>query len=84
MDPGQLGGLGFVAVGAITALLATLRFVKHTEDGTVDGLREELDRLRRDLDAARMLHDRQNRQIDMLVKILRQSGIEIPEEFWSI
>lgn len=84
MDPSQIAGLGFVGSGALLALVATLRYVKHTEDDTVDNLRIEIDRLRADLDAARVFHGRQTRQIDMLVKIMRQNGIEIPDEFWTI
>lgn len=84
MDPSQFAGLGFVGAGAVLALVSTLRYVKHTEDGTVDNLREEIDRLNQEQEANRRERTRMHRQIDMLVKILRQNGIDIPDEFWTI
>lgn len=84
MDPNQIAGLGFVGSGALLALVATLRYVKNTEDGTVDNLHAEIRRLNGIVETNRVENQRMHRQIDMLVSILRRAGITIPDEFWTL
>lgn len=91
VDAQQVAGTSVVLGGAALALLATARYMKSTEDDVVDNMREEVLRLKGEVAACREEHvasrlerDRMHRQIDMLVKIIRQTGVEIPEEFWAI
>ena len=85
--------IGAVAAagGALIALVATLRYVKSTEDDTVDGLRvtlaeirTELAECRRESQLSRIERNLQHRQIDWLFRVLAASDVEMPEGFPTV
>ena len=90
VDTQQVGG-GIAVLGGVTlAVLSTLRYIKRTEDDVVHNLRDEITRLevqmveaRTQVVAVRVENARLHRQIEILVKLLRQTGVDIPDDFWA-
>lgn len=89
VDVQQVSG-GVAVLGGVTlAVLSTLRYIKRTEDDVVDHLREEITRLETQMVEARAQvvqvradNARLQRQVEILVKLLRQTGVDIPDDFW--
>lgn len=83
VDPNALVGGGLTLGGALLAVLATLRYVKNTEDDSVAGLRETVAHMEAQLrlcrDESRKMHD----QINRLVEAFRLSGLPFPDGFWD-
>jgi hypothetical protein len=74
--------------GGLLAILATLRYVKRTEDDTVDGLRDRVRELAAEVEQCRVESREARRerallhlQIDSLMRAIRAHGIEIPADY---
>lgn len=85
-DPASLVPVGAGLVGATAAMVATLRYIKRTEDSTVDNLVETVDRLEercakceRETEELRVDNRLLHRQVGWLLR--RFSPAEIPDGF---
>lgn len=85
-DPQIFIPAGFGLASAIAAVLATARYIKRTEDDTVDNLREQTQHLeercaRCETEAAELRVDNVllHRHIGFLVRAMLAAGLEVPE-----
>lgn len=83
VEPNALLGGGLTLGGALLAVLATLRYVKNTEDDSVAGLRATVAHMESQLvqcrEESRKMHD----QITKLIEAFRWSGLPFPDGFWD-
>lgn len=90
VDAQQVGGGAAVLGGVTLAVLSTMRYIKRTEDDVVDNLRVEITRLkaqvaeaRSEVETIRADNARLHRQLEVLVRVIRESGTAIPADFWA-
>ena len=90
VDAAQVGGGGLVLGGVTIAVLSTMRYIKRTEDDVVDNLRVEITRLqaqvaeaRSEVATLRADNQRLHKQLEVLVRVIRESGTAIPADFWQ-
>lgn len=83
MDPNTWVGGGITLGGALLAVLATLRYVKNTEDDSVAGLRQTVSHMEGQLALCRRESEQMHRQINRLVEAFRLSGLPFPDGFWD-
>ncbi len=83
VDPNAIVGGGLTLGGALLAVMATLRYVKNTEDDSVAGLRTTVTHMEAQLkqcrEESRMMHE----QINRLIEAFRLSGLPFPDGFWD-
>ena len=83
VDPNALVGGGLTLGGALLAVMATLRYVKNTEDDSVAGLRSTVAHMEAQLVTCREESRKMSQQINRLVEAFRLAGLPFPDGFWD-
>lgn len=74
---------GFTIAGSMLAVLATLRYIKRTEDDSVNGLRARVRDLEAEVKNCREEAREFRAQIERLISYLRLQGHGVPDGFWD-
>lgn len=83
MDPSQWSTIGVTAGGALLAVIATLRYVKNTEEDSVAQLRQTVTHLEQQVTKCRRESEQIQKQLNKLVAAMRMSNTPFPDGFWD-
>jgi hypothetical protein len=83
VDTTPIIGGSITFAGALLAVLATLRYIKNTEDDSVLGMRATIAHMEDQLDSCRRESVRMQRQLDRLIEAMRMSNLPFPDGFWD-
>ena len=82
-DASPLIGGGVTLGGALLAVMATLRYIKRTEEDSVEGMRVTIRHMEQQLVTCREESRKMNEQINRLTEAFRMAGLPFPDGFWD-